>query len=220
MSRRVRENNAKVKSTMRKVYANIFSGLGKAKSVFMAPRAQSGFSLVELLAVIVILTLVTMVVATGIPAAQRAYVSAVDSSNAQILLSTTTTRLRDELSVANPQEIKTEGLADGVLVEFKSFETGQKVRIKNTADKGVTIQQSMDGETFKKLNSEEEVPEVPLVPIKATGGINDNLRTSIDNNGISYNDGIFTVTGIKVKRGGEVLQRAQLETLEIKVIAG
>ena len=62
--------------------------------------SQGGFTLTELFATIVILLLVAGIVAGGVPAAARAYEQVVDGANAQLLLSTTMTVLRDELSQA------------------------------------------------------------------------------------------------------------------------
>ena len=64
-------------------------------------RQTKGFSLVELLAATLILLLVTSIVAQGIPLAQRAYKRSVDLANAQLLLSTAITILRDDLGMAN-----------------------------------------------------------------------------------------------------------------------
>ncbi len=63
-------------------------------------RSRRGFTLGELLVTLLIIAMVTGVVAAGVPAAARAYTNAMDSANAQMLLSTTMTLLRDELSTA------------------------------------------------------------------------------------------------------------------------
>ncbi len=61
---------------------------------------RSGFSLAETLIAILIILLVSSVVAAGMPAAQRAYVNVQVSADAQLLLSTTLTELRNELATA------------------------------------------------------------------------------------------------------------------------
>ncbi len=70
------------------------------KKLISRARRRGGFTLAELLITILILAMVTGVVAAGIPSASRAYVNAVDTANAQTLLSTTMTNLRDELGTA------------------------------------------------------------------------------------------------------------------------
>ena len=69
-------------------------------------RARRGFTLAEALVTILILLLATAIVAAGLPAAVRAYHDVVDAANAEVLLSTTMTALREELG-------STEGFALG-----------------------------------------------------------------------------------------------------------
>lgn len=63
-------------------------------------KKRSGFTLSEVLVAMIILLLVTSIVAVGIPVAANAYEKLVVASNAELLLSTTMTRLRDELGTA------------------------------------------------------------------------------------------------------------------------
>lgn len=74
------------------------SGFGKA--VKNKIRETRAFTLAEALVAVIILLLVTVVVAGGIPAAASAYNNVVLASNAEMLLSTTASRLRNELSTA------------------------------------------------------------------------------------------------------------------------
>ncbi len=62
---------------------------------------QRGFSLAETLIAILILLMVSAIVGGAIPTASTVYKKTVDAANAQILLSTTLTELRDELSTAS-----------------------------------------------------------------------------------------------------------------------
>ena len=79
-------------------------------------RRSAGFSLVEMLVTTLILGLVSTLLATGIPVAADTYRKTVNSSNAQLALSTTMTVLRSELGTA------TEVLADGNQVYYQSSE--------------------------------------------------------------------------------------------------
>ena len=85
---------------------------------------QRGFSFTELLATLIVVSLATALVAAGIPAAHRAYIKMVDSSNSQVLLSTATTRLRDELGFA--QSVK---VVNNTTVEYVNGKTGRAYRI-------------------------------------------------------------------------------------------
>ncbi len=70
---------------------------------------KKGFSLAELLLAIAIMLLATAIVAAGIPAAANAYRKVVDVANAQMLLTTATTCLRDELDMATDVKITKSG---------------------------------------------------------------------------------------------------------------
>ena len=63
-------------------------------------RRKSGFTLSETLIAILILLMVSAIVAGAIPTASNVYIKTVDAANAQLLLSTTITKLRDEFSTA------------------------------------------------------------------------------------------------------------------------
>lgn len=68
---------------------------------------QSGFSLAETLLTILILMLVSVIVANGVPVARDAYEKVVIGANAKVLLSTAVSAMRDELATA--REIKVNG---------------------------------------------------------------------------------------------------------------
>ena len=63
-------------------------------------RSVSGFSLTEMLVTLLIMTLVSTLLATGIPVAIDTYHKTVNSANAQIALSTTLTVLRSEIGTS------------------------------------------------------------------------------------------------------------------------
>ena len=80
-------------------------------------RARGGFMLAEVLMALLILVLATAVAAAGLPAAVRAYYNVVDAANAEVLLSTTMTALREELGT---MEGFTLAKTDNELVSYKS----------------------------------------------------------------------------------------------------
>ena len=63
-------------------------------------RAQYGFTLVETLVALLIVVMISAIIAMGAPSAIKAYQSTVAKSNAQTVLATMTTALRDELGSA------------------------------------------------------------------------------------------------------------------------
>jgi len=62
---------------------------------------RRGYTLAETLIAILILLMVASILAAGLPAAVNALNKAVDASHGQVLLSTTMTMMRDELSTAS-----------------------------------------------------------------------------------------------------------------------
>lgn len=186
--------------------------------------AQShGFSLTEMLAVVVVLTLVSMVMATGLPAAIRAYEQAVDAANSQVLLSTTIERMRDELSVAdtdpdNPVQQPTNGHAegpeshpqwinDGKSVTYYSFETGCLTVMRNATDEDVIDETALVGVIMSAkykpdtstIPPEERIVLTQLAPTRmSTGASKLPLACSITS--LKYEDGVFKAD-LQVTRG-------------------
>ncbi len=80
-----------------------------------------GFTLAETLLAVLILLLVSGIVATGVPVARNVYYKTVLSANAQVMLSTAVTALRDELGTAWKVEILDENN-----IRYYSAETGWK----------------------------------------------------------------------------------------------
>ena len=87
---------------------------------------KKGFTLAETLVAILILLMVTAIVAAGIPVAANAYEKIVLAGNAQTLLSTTMTRLRDELGTAT--NITVASSNDGSAINYTG-DTGRNSRI-------------------------------------------------------------------------------------------
>ena len=88
----------------------------------VSSRAKSGFTLVETMLALMILVMMTGIVAMGVPMAFNSYSKVVDGSNAQVLLTTTTSVLRDELSEAqvnDPSDYPRSGV-DGSLTTYKT----------------------------------------------------------------------------------------------------
>ena len=73
---------------------------------------KTGFSLTELLTTTLILSLVTATIASSIPGAIRAYRTVVDVANANILLTSTITKLRYELTGASEIKVYNNGKTD------------------------------------------------------------------------------------------------------------
>lgn len=114
---------------------------------------QKGFSLAETLLAVLILLLVSLIVANGLPAARSAYTNAVLGANARSLLSTTVSALRDELGTTwGDVEVDD----DNTEVTYYSADTGNRSKLKNGDNGTIVITEyvSTDG-----LNTGEGVGE-------------------------------------------------------------
>ena len=177
-------------------------------------RSQQGFSVAELLVTTIILLLASIIMAAGVPAAFTAYRNVMDASNAQLLLATTTVRLRDELSVADPaafvMEPDTYKCADTEAV-IRSLETQCKTTIASDSTKGITIKreyQDAPGSSYEQAS-----PEKPLVAQKAGmgAGANTGMIATCE---FGYEDGVITVKNLKV------IRPSSIEGGEPRVLAG
>ena len=143
---------------------------------------SGGFTLSEVLIVVLILLLVSLVVAAGVPAALRSLQRVVDSANAQVLLSTTVTRLRDELSTARNVEVDA---GNNTKITYTS-ETGS-VSILTVEDKGIWLQEYAD---VTDLDFKH--------PLTSDSAANKNLYAVYEE--AKYENGLITITGLKAVR--------------------
>ena len=80
---------------------------------------QSGFSLAETLLAVLILLLVSMLMANGIPVVRTVYKNVTVGANARVLLSTTISALRNELGTAKDIVVDSSGMS----VSYYSVDT-------------------------------------------------------------------------------------------------
>lgn len=95
---------------------------------------RAGFSLAETLITILILLMVSAIVAAALPTASTVYKKTVDAANAQVLLSTTMTILRDELNAAKDITVPSDNK-----ITYISGITGNKSVIECVANEGLKI---------------------------------------------------------------------------------
>ena len=192
-------------------------------TAFRKLNQQNGFSLAEMLVAILILLMVSSVVAGGVPAASNAYSKAVDAANAQVLLSTAATALRDELGTAKNVSI------EGTTIRYYSADNGNYSEL--TVDgsdekKPVILLTSYLGEKIRNSTTDlsagsgaattygagEETVQWELVSQAAI-----TKKLGLKYESVKYNNGIITFTDLKVLKNLNIL--AKLDTLEIKVIS-
>ena len=157
---------------------------------------KRGMTLVETLVAMLILSMVTSIVAAGIPSAVNAYGKIVMVSNAEVLLSTTISKLRNELSTASDIVVN----ADKTEITYYSsrYNTYSRILTKNEAT-------SESGETPPKKPAEYQMytktersdteggPITYLVSSEAATG---NLYVTFDT--VEYSNGIVTFSNLSV----------------------
>lgn len=185
-------------------------------------KSRAGFTLAETLLAVLILLLVSTIVATGIPVAKDAYQKVVVAANAQLLLSTTATALRDELGTAWDVKINSKTTKSGV-----GTTTIEKSVSYYSADTGARSELYADG-TGIRLREYSIVPGINADD--ATGKLDDRLLVSEEASDTkekliaTYTDveksGDYIVfSGLSVKKGKTVLA-ALTGKLKIKVLWG
>ena len=153
-------------------------------------RQKMGFSIAELLVAILILSMVSTVVAGGIPVARDAYNKITVAANAQVLLSTAIYSLRSELGVA--MDVKNES---DTSVVFNSGKNGHKTRI-YLDDSRIKIQEYDDIEN----DESKKISKPPFREI-VQGMQKDGLYATFDK--IEFSDNVFEISGLTVRRDNE-----------------
>lgn len=155
------------------------------------PRAKRGFTLVETLMALMILVILTGIVAMGIPVAFETYTKAVNGSNAQVVLSTATNVLRDELGMA--QDVQT--APDGTVLTYVTGDGHYASLAVSGAGTGSRIQRHDYIGIPGSLSEAAGSPRAVITDAAMT----DALGITFD--GITYADGVFTVNGLAVIDG-------------------
>ena len=191
----------------------------KKNSVLNILRSQKGFSLTELLATLVLVGLITLAVAGGIGMVARSYSKVVDRADAEQLLSTTVSRITDELSFAEPYSA-TEPVnpPDDKTVEFVSGLTGMRVRITSggSAEGSTEGAAADDSIHIYYYVSGADPEDIPLYASK----LKDRMTVSFDK--IEYNRSkcLFTISGLGVTLKGEKDPLVKIKSYTVARING
>jgi len=165
-------------------------------------RARGGFTLAETLLAVLIMLLVSVIVATGMPAVTNAYNKVVLGANAKVMLSTAITALHDEIGTAwdveNPPVSKTDNTPDTTRLLYFNASTGAKSELSlDSADhNAIQIQDYMSPDSELIHDTGYKAGEAyHLVADKSK-----SLGMYVTYTSIAYNKdtGIVSVTGLKV----------------------
>lgn len=166
------------------------------RSFFMKLKKRTaGFTLAETLICVLILLMVSAIVGAAIPTAANVYTRTVDAANAQVLISTAITVLRDELGTASDVD------TDGVVITYNNGETGPSIIKMGTDDAGTTIwiYYGYQGEAYEADANKADTS-------KYTGYrkvVSDKAATDgmiLKYTSVTDKEGVVTVTGLTVSK--------------------
>ena len=167
-------------------------------------KSKSGFTLAETLLAVMILMLVSVIVATGIPVAKNAYDKVVVAANAQALLSTTAIALRDELGTAWNVKINDDPAAtSGSYVTYYSSDTGAKSKIYLDAESNkISLQEYVTNKYFNDVQSVSVGDGHTLVSDSAA-----NRNLVISYTGITRDGNSLHFSGLIVKKDDQEMTK-------------
>lgn len=184
-------------------------------------KLSSGFTLAETLLAVLILLMVSVIMTTGIPAAKNAYEKVVMASNAEVLLSTTISSLRNELGAAKistPVENDYVSYYSGAasydaaskhyvtsgtqsMICLNENFTGDYAVYKSAADPNKCIMIQRYAPLGNIYYSPEMQAQMKATRLVSKAASNKNLYVTYDS--VAYANGILTFTGLKVCRNSD-----------------
>ncbi len=178
------------------------------KQVIKKIKNQKGFSLAEMLLAILILLLVSVIVANGVPAAQSAYEKVVIGANAKVLLSTTISALRDELATATNVTVAT----DKKTITYYSADKGAASELYIVEENGIPVIKLKEYSSADPIEFNEDKTIYSdkvrnLVSEKAATGDLYVTYDSIENYTIG-DESTITIKGLKVGRKSKTTELA------------
>jgi prepilin-type N-terminal cleavage/methylation domain-containing protein len=194
---------------------NRFEVMCMRKQFRIKLKSKRGFTLAETLLAVLILLMVSAIVASGIPAAKNAYEKVVLASNAEVLLSTTITTLRNELGTAQdvgtPAPKEGETATTGTVITYYNPTRGASSKL-YVASGGDNDKKIMFQRYFSADGLIADYPASPLISSKTS-----TQDMYVTYTSVSYTNGILTFSGLSVKHGTDTL--ASRDELSIRVIS-
>ena len=177
-------------------------------------RSRSGFSLAETMLAVLILLLVTVVVSTGMPVVQNVYDKVVLGANAQAMLSTAVTALRDEFGTAYSIEKPATATTDNLY--YYNAATGARTKLsrnKTNAAQLTTYAYDNDPLLHDEISDGEQAQVRNLVP-----DANTDLYVTYDT--IACGDNTVTINNLRVckKSNDKVIAGGDTGTDNVNII--
>lgn len=185
------------------------------KKITRKLNSSSAFSLAETLVAILIMLMVSAIVAGGIPAARNAYEKIMKAADAEVMMSTAISTLRNELGTAT----KVKAASNSLIYFSEAVEASSRIsKGKYDFTKGKLSgksEETIKYQKYAKTFEEQETESTPVLLIseEASGG---DLYVSYDD--VDYKNGIVTFKNLNVydEKDDKVTGR---NTLSIRVMS-
>ena len=170
---------------------------------------RGGFTLAETLLAVTILLLVSTIVATGMPAAKNAYEKVVLASNAEVLLSTAASALRDELGTAwNVKKI------DSKTVTYFSADTGMRSKLYIASDGKIRVDEYVTDSTMDSLlgtlgTSTQTDRELVFQ------SNNESVKLTVTATSFDVTDGKVTINGLRIEKDGSPITTMDMPPIHV-----
>lgn len=172
--------------------------------------SKKGFSLTELLLAMLIMLMVSAIMVAGIPAAREAYQDVVIASNADLMLSTTISTLRNELGSA--KDVK----AESDVVTYINITRGAASKIYKNASATQEIMLDRYATSTVIENSGSDV--VQSMTLSSTPANND-LNLYVTYSSVECANGIITFHGLQVNSDTGKTDLAGVEAFSIRLLS-
>ena len=169
---------------------------------------KKGFTLAEMLITIMIMLMVSAIVAAGVPTAKNAYDKTVIYANAQVLLSTAFSAIRNEMGASQDILVKDatgSESEEGISIEYKNRKTETLSRILK-GEKGIQLQRHISTDLIKNKESEAE----DLVA-------DHDLYVTYDT--VSYTDGVICFNNLEVRKKSDDRVMAKRDRFSVRILS-
>ncbi len=187
-------------------------------------KKNAGFTLAETLMTMLILLMVGLVMAEGVPAAVTAYGKAVDAANAQVLFSTTVNALRSELSTAKDVHLASD--SSGGLI-YISPATESKTKLYIGKEKTTDTYDTIIVQDFLKYDDEttaQSIPETentPVPPRKLVSGSAQTAKLLVTYGSVGWDENqkdVLVFNNLMVSKPGNANAIVSIEKLYIRCL--
>lgn len=172
------------------------------KRIRIKLKKSGGFTLAETLLAVLILLLVSAIVAEGMPVVRNVYEKVFIGANAQVLLSTTVTALRDELGTAWDVSVG----ADGKSVTYFSASTGAQSKLYLDGNT-IMITEYVEYDGLNTAAESKDNTYALVSEAASTGNRKNDLQVLFDSIEVNKDNGIVEIKNLRVQHDGTAIAK-------------